>query len=152
MTSALGVLPDRGLVKFVGLGDDYFATAGTTVQGQAERLERVLSLSQEDRKPPDLPLPQTPPAALKPAPLATRTAAQPKKKPPALSLLPKSQSMPGSQMPSPITTDRPHDLPQIPLPPRSKTPSLFDRKAEKMRGSGRRKSILALFGRSPLRE
>ena len=149
MTSALGVLPDRGIVKFVGLADDYLATAGTTIQGQAERLERVLSLNQEERKPPDMPLPQSPPTSVKALPSAPppRMAVQAKRKPPALSLIPKSQSMPGSKMPSPIAADSPAALPRIPIPPRSKTPSIFDRKAERMRGSGRRKSILALFGR-----
>ena len=141
MTSSLGVLPDRGVVKFVGLPEEYLATSGRTLQAHTEVLERVIN---DERKPPDMPLPQPPPIMQQPPP---RRPNSQRRKPPALSLVPKSQSMPGSRMPSPPTTaqDSPV-IPTIPLP-KSQAPSMMDRKAERMQKSGKRRSIMALFGR-----
>ena len=127
MTSSLSVLPDRGVAKIVGLPDDYLATAGTTIQGQAEKLER---LDNEERKPPDIPLPHLP-------------SNLHKRNPPALPLMPKSQSMPGSKMPSPT----PSESPTVPAAPILKAPSVSNKEIERIQRSRKKKNIMTFFGR-----
>ena len=172
MTASLGVLPDRGVIKFIGIPDECFATEGITIQGQIDRSERsirerssVSALSEAQAPPASIAntnsQPQThsqsqshfrpqqqPQSILQPPPrrLGTR-----KGKPPALSLVQKSQSMPGSRMPSPIATgpvdyDESSILPAIPIPAAT-VPTLTQRKAERVQKMSKRKSILAIFGR-----
>ena len=43
MASSLGVLPDRGIIRFFAIGDDYLATKGTTYSGHVERLQKKSS-------------------------------------------------------------------------------------------------------------
>ena len=157
MTASLGVLPDRGIIKFVGIPDESFATEGITIQGHIERSERSIhekrsasALSEAQlplntnttakSTPQPQPYPQPPPRRM-----GTR-----RKKPPALSLVPKSQSMPGSRMPSPISVAHDVDespiLPAIPIPAATE-PTLTQRKAEKVQKMSKRKSIMAIFGR-----
>ncbi|KAG8528943.1 uncharacterized protein KY384_006632 [Bacidia gigantensis] len=143
MTSALGVLPDRGVVKFIGLEDDYIATGGLTVTGQIERLQRTQNNDSKISLLPAEPVPRKP----------SRRATQ--KKPPALSLVPKSQSMPGSRMPSPTMStvstmngQSYNSAPRCPaLPAMPIEPSALDKKAMKMQRVGKRKSFMAMFGR-----
>ena len=135
MATSLGVLPDRGIVKFVGVPEEYLATSGTTILGQIERLQKPTTSSGVVNPPAYA---EEPPVQRK----ISRRATQ--KKPPALSLVPRSQSTPGSRMPSPTLTVSNYG-PVMPAIPQKQ--STLDRKAEKMQRVGKRKSFMAIFWR-----
>ena len=124
--TSLGVLPDRGVIRFVGIPEEYFATAGTTVTGHIERLQKAPSVpSRQDSETEDV-------IQRKPS----RRDVQ--NRPPKLSLVPKCSSMPGSRMPSPTFRG-----PAMPAIPDQQSP--LDKKAEKVQKAGKRKSIFAAF-------
>ena len=147
MASALGVLPDRGIVKFVGIPDEYLATSGTTIYGHIERTQKVATNGAE-RKTSEVSAEEpVAPIAQRKASTTSRRATQ--RKPPALSLVPKSQSTPGSKMPSPKELNGPTfaNGQVMPLPALPKEPSPMDKRAEKAQRVGKRKSFFGIFGR-----
>ena len=128
LASSLGVLPARGVIRFVGLPEEYLATAGTTVSGQIERLEKASSNECKPSSEAEEIIPRRP----------SRRKVQ--NRPLKLSLVPRSVSMPGSRLPSPT-----FQSPAMPAMPAEK--SLLDRRAERMQKVGKRKSFFSIFGR-----
>ena len=124
MADALGVSPDRGIVRFVGVAEEYLATNGTTVLGEIENLRKTSSeesavdnhtrhgtmRGRNRHKPSELPLRED-------------------------SALKVFDSGPSPPLQSPA------------MPPIPQEMSLLDRKAHKVQKMGRRKSFLAMFGR-----
>lgn len=125
MHDAIGVSPDRGVIRFVGVAEEYLATNGTTLLGEIENLNKtsseenrnensrlgtIRSRSRRTPKPKDLPLREVTPPGNKGAP------------------------------PTP-----PLKSPPMPAIPTEK--SAMDKRAEKVQRMGRRRSFLAMFGK-----
>lgn len=129
MASSLGVLPDRGVIKFVGIAEEFLAIGGTTILGQIERLQKAAG----EEKKPDM---STRSAMKKKQSRKSLHINTPAEAPIAL----RSQSTPASRMPSPVMGS-----PPMPAMPTEKT--ALDRRAEKVQKLGKRKSFMAMFGR-----
>ncbi|KAL9126189.1 MAG: hypothetical protein Q9217_004718 [Psora testacea] len=128
LASSLGVLPDRGVIKFIDIAEEYLATAGTTLSGQIERLQKARTHDNQ-------PMTETEESVQR-RPSRKEVQTRPSK----LSLVPQPSSMPGSRMPSPTFKG-----PVMPAIPDEKSP--LDRKAERIQKISRRKSFFAIFGR-----
>ncbi|KAL9102272.1 MAG: hypothetical protein Q9163_002564 [Psora crenata] len=128
LASSLGVLPDRGVIRFLGVPEEYMASAGTTVFGLIERLQKNTSPDHQPVAETEEPLERRP---------TTREVPSRPPKPPGM---PPSVSMPGSRAPSPTFKG-----PALPAIPDQKTP--FDKRVEKLQKIGKRKSLFAMFGR-----
>ena len=162
MASSLGVLPDRGVIRFCAIADEFLATKGTTYSGHIERLQKkksdepmreIVPAKTEDPKPTEAP------------PIIPHLTVDKNKKNrqslliqtrPSTTPTPKRQfqSAPVSNATSPtlqrsqpaMSPTAPKSLP-IPSIPWDNNP--MDRKAVKVQKLGKRKSFLAMFGRSP---
>lgn len=128
LSDSLGVSPDRGIVRFVGIAEEFLATNGTTVLGEIENLSKT---SSED-SPVD--------SHLKNGNLRTR-ARKTQHKPKELPLREDTVLRSGDAMPSP-------SLESPAMPPMPTELSPLDRKAKKVQKMGRRKSFLSMFGKS----
>ncbi|KAL8906827.1 MAG: hypothetical protein Q9171_006107 [Xanthocarpia ochracea] len=129
MADSLGVTPERGVVRFVGISEEYLATNGNTVLGDIENLSKESSedstngaqrpgtlrrgRSRRSSKPEKLQIPLT-----RPATSDSKVIVPPLKSPPLKS------------PPIPAMPEEPHPL---------------DKKAEKVHRMGRRRSFLAMF-------
>ena len=125
MVDALGVLSDRGIVRFVGIAEEFLATNGMTVLAEIENLRNT---SGEEGRTEGSRLSRI------------RSRGRRTSKPQGLRLVEGIESNVGANPPSP-----PLKSPPLPDPPTIKSP--LDIKAEKMQKMGRRRSILALFGK-----
>ena len=132
MEDALGVVPDRGLIKFMPIAEENLATNGKTVAGEIEDLERATS---EDNS------------------SIRRTLSRSKKRHSTKSLrnLKISSPLPthDEQMTPPVSAQGIVNIqgtPSIPALPIEK--STMDRKAERVQKMSRRKSFIAsMFGK-----
>jgi len=137
MEESLGVAPERGLIKFVPIPEENFATGGMTLAGAIDELDKQiaeengvsvkhsLSVSRNKRH-------------------SMRSLRSTKKG----SNLPNLEEQITPTMPTPPSSDRIVTPPLPPVPPISKTRSVADLRAEKAKKMGRRKSFIAtMFGR-----
>ena len=127
MSDSLGVEPDRGIVRFVGVGEEYLATGGTTVLGDIETSRKT---SDDEAKPDNA---------------MGRNKSRRSVKPKDLPLRAQSSSKPGSKVTSPAPLSPPLTSPSLPALPTQK--SALDRRAENVQKMGRRKSFLSMFGK-----
>jgi len=133
MTDSLGVALDRGIVRFVGIGEEYLATNGNTILGEIEALGKN---SDEDNRP-DAAIGRTKSrrGSVKPKDLRLRTRNSSKISVNVTSPQPSSPPLKSPSFRSP-------SLPAIPI-----QKSTLDRNAETMQTMGRRKSFFSLFGK-----
>lgn len=126
MSDSLGVSSDRGIVRFVGIAEEFLATGGTTVLGEIENMSKT---SSED-SPVDNHLRH---GTLRTR--ARRTPHKPKELPlrEDTGLLRSDDAMPSPSLASP------------PMPPMPTELSPLDKKAKKVQKMSRRKSFLAMF-------
>jgi Macrophage migration inhibitory factor (MIF) len=132
MEDALGVVPDRGLVKFMPIAEENLATNGRTVAGEIEDLERETSEDNSNIR---------------------RTLSRGKRRQSNKSLrnLKISSPLPthDEQMTPPVSAQGIGSVqvtPSMPAMPAEK--SAMDRKAEKVQKMSRRKSFIAsMFGK-----
>jgi hypothetical protein len=123
MINALGVSPDRGVVRFVGIAEEFLATNGITVLGEIENLRKT---SSEDGR--------TESSRLSTIRSRGHRASK------AHDLAPGNRDGSGAKSSAP-----PFKHPPLPGIPTEK--SHLDLKAEKVQKMGRRRSFLALFGK-----
>lgn len=163
MASSLGVLPDRGIVRFVAIAEENLATKGTTYSGHIERLQKkksdeppreVVSAHSEEPKPTE------------PPPIIPRLTIDKNKKNrqsllintrPSTNPTPRRQfqSEPASKATSPtlqkaqaaLSPPPQETSPPIPSIPWDNNP--MDRKAERVQKLGKRRSFFTIFARSP---
>lgn len=133
MTDSLGVALDRGIVRFVGVGEEYLATNGNTMLGEIEALGKN---SDEDNRP-DTAIGRTKSrkGSVKPKDLRLRSRSNSKLSANVTSPQPSSPSFKSPSFRSP-------SLPAIPI-----QQSALDRNAETVQTMGRRKSFFSLFGK-----
>jgi len=127
MTDSLGVAPDRGIVRFVGVGEEYLATNGNTILGEIEALRKN---SDEDNGPDTA---------------IGRTRSRRSVKPKDLTLRARSNSKLSAKVTSPPPLSPALTSPSLPAIPTQKSP--LDRKAEKVQTMGRRRSFMSMFGK-----
>ncbi len=127
MTDSLGVAPDRGIVRFVGVGEEYLATNGGTILGEIEALGKN---SDEDNRPDTA---------------IGRTKSRRSVKTKELRLRSRSNSKLSVQVTSPPLLSPALTSPSLPAIPTQR--SALDRRAEKVQTMGRRKSFLSMFGK-----
>lgn len=124
MSELLGVSPDRGIIRFVGISEEYLATNGNTVQGEIDNLSRGSSEDTTDTKRSN---------GLRSG--RSRKSLRPEK----LNLqLERSRPVTSDKVPSPALQS-----PPLPEMPREMSP--LDKRAQKIQKMGRRKSFLAMF-------
>ena len=134
MEDGLGVGPERGLIKFVGIAEENFATDGKTVAGEIEELEREIYENDANL-----------------AISLSRTTTNNKRRQSMKSLrsLRTKGQLPThneSMSSTPEFIDR---ATPPPMPPMPTHPSTMDQKAEKAKKMGRRRSFMAaMFGRA----
>lgn len=126
MIDSLGVSPERGVVRFVGIPEEFLATNGMTVLGEIENLGKT---SSEDSRTESSRL-STIRSRSRRAPKPQRLVLQE-----GNALKPEEESLtPPLQTPSP--------------PHLSAKKSQLNIKTEKVKKMGRRRSFMALFGKS----
>jgi hypothetical protein len=128
MEESLGVSPNRGIIKFVSIAEEDFATDGKTVAGEIDELER---LSSEE------------PTALQRG-LSKASGRDKRKSMKSLRRLKSSPQLPTHDegMTPPPSGRQPSPM-LPPMPPTPTTKSIHDRQAEKVQKMGRRKSFIA---------
>ncbi|KAI4189041.1 MAG: hypothetical protein L6R41_001744 [Letrouitia leprolyta] len=127
LSDLLGVLPDRGIIRFVPIAEEYLATNGNTVQGEIDNLSKDSSEDTTDTN-------------KRSNTLLGRGRSRKSSRPEKLNLQ-KERSRPqtsDSKVPSPALQS-----PPVPDMPREMSP--MDRRAEKVRKMGRRRSFLAMI-------
>ncbi|KAL8698361.1 MAG: hypothetical protein Q9201_006618 [Fulgogasparrea decipioides] len=124
MSDSLGVNPDRGVVRFVAMPEENLATNGNTVLGEIENLNR--EISEENG------------ADAKRSGTLRRKLSRQVSRPEKLYLQERSRPGTSDRVPSPALKS-----PSIPAMPEEAGP--MDKKAERMRKMGRRRSFLAMF-------
>lgn len=162
MASSLGVLPDRGIIRFCPIADECLAIKGTTYSGHIERLQRKLS---EEPLEDVMPAKAEAPKPTEAAPIIPQLTTDKKKKNrqslliqtrPCTTPNPNRQfrSAPASKATSP-TFQRTPSVPDLAAQRSPPVPSIpwdnnpMDRKAEKVQKLGKRKSFFTIFGKSP---
>lgn len=126
MNDSLGVSHDRGVVRFVGIGEEYLGTNGMTVLGEIESLSRGEDNGGETTR----------------SNTIRRGRSRKVPNPKELVLQEKSRR------PSPTAAKAPS--PPLKSPPMPAVPiekSALDKKAEKVQKMGRRRSFLSMFGK-----
>ena len=123
MSDLLGVTPDRGIIRFLGIPEDYLATNGNTVQGEIDNLSKDSSEDTTDTKRSNT---------------LRRGRSRKSSKPEKLNLQARSRPGTSDKIPSPALQS-----PPVPDMPREMSP--MDKKAEKVQKMGRRRSFLAMF-------
>ncbi|KAL8736910.1 MAG: hypothetical protein Q9181_002206 [Wetmoreana brouardii] len=124
MADSLGVNPDRGVVRFVAMPEENLATNGNTVLGEIENLNRETGADNG--------------ADAKRSGTLRRKLSRQVSRPEKLHLQESSRPGTSERVPSPA-------LKSPPVPALPEDVSLMDKKAEKMRKMGRRRSFLAMF-------
>ncbi|KAL9010169.1 MAG: hypothetical protein Q9173_004869 [Seirophora scorigena] len=119
MSELLGVTPDRGIIRFIGISEEYLATNGNTVQGEIDNLTKDASEDSTDNK-------------------RSSTLRRGRSRKPSLVL--QERSRPGT---SDNISSPPLMSPPLPAIPREQSP--LDMKVEKVQRMGRRRSFLTLF-------
>jgi len=119
---------DRGIVRFVGVGEEYLATNGNTILGEIEASSKN---SDEDNRP-DTAIGRT---------KSRRRSVKPKD----LSLRTRNNSKTSVNVTSPQPTSPSFKSPSLPAIPIQQ--SALDRNAVTMQTMGRRKSFFSLFGK-----
>lgn len=129
MTDSLAVTPDRGVVRFVPIQEEYLATNGTTVLGEIENLSRETNEGNGGAD-----------TSSKRSGTLRRKLSRQTSRPEKLNLQ-QQRSRPGTseQLPSPALKS-----PPIPAMPEDMIGPM-DKKAEKVRKMGRRRSFMAMF-------
>ena len=125
MSDAVGVSPSRGVIRFVGIAEEYLATNGTTVLGEIESLNKTSSEESRNEN-----------SRLGTIRSRSRRTAKPKE-------LPLREVSPHANRGIPVTP--PLKSPPMPAIPTEK--SSMDKRAEKVQRMGRRRSFLAMFGK-----
>ncbi|KAL8917231.1 MAG: hypothetical protein Q9208_008070 [Pyrenodesmia sp. 3 TL-2023] len=123
MSDLLGVAPDRGIVRFVGISEEHLATNGTTVLGEIDNLTKE---SGED------------PTENKRSTTLRRGRSRKASKPEKLNLQERSRPGTSNNYSSPALVS-----PSLPSLAREQSP--LDKKTEKVQKMGRRRSFLAMF-------
>ncbi|KAL8939805.1 MAG: hypothetical protein Q9216_003156 [Gyalolechia sp. 2 TL-2023] len=124
MSELLGVTPDRGIIRFVGISEEYLATNGNTVQGEIDNLSKGSSEDTTDTKRSNT---------------LRRGRSRKSSRPEKLNLhMERSRPVTSDNAPSPV-------LQSPPLPDMPREMSPLDRRAEKVQKMGRRRSFLAMF-------
>ena len=142
MSEALGVPAHRGVVKFVAIAEENFATNGQTVLGLMETLDKTLSDDGASRK---LSVARSKTDHRKKSVAGSSMHHDPRKQSyastPVISqpLLENREGTPSEKIDMPSKNLRP--------PPMPTGKSAADRQAEKMQKIGKRKSFLAMFGK-----
>ncbi|KAI4139355.1 MAG: hypothetical protein L6R39_006328 [Caloplaca ligustica] len=123
MSDLLGVTPDRGIVRFVGISEEYLATNGNTVQGEIDNMGKETSEDSGENKRSNT---------------LRRGRSRKSSKPEKLNLQERTR---------PATSDQASGSalmsPPLPAMPRELSP--LDKKAGKVQRMGRRRSFLAMF-------
>jgi len=125
LEESLGVVPQRGLLKFSAIAEENYATNSQTVAAQIDTVNKEVMEEHADLK---------------------RSFSRANKRRQSTRSLKVSSPLPThpEQMSTPPTSDR--DTPPLPAIPTER--SSLDRKAEKLRSIGRRKSFIAsMFGK-----
>lgn len=128
MADSLGVSPDRGVVRFVGVAEEYLATNGTTVLGEIENLSKISS----DESATD--------AHSRSTASRGRNRKKAQHNPTELPLMEDNRPKTSNKTPS-----SPFASPA--MPPIPSEPSSLDKKAQKVQKMGRRRSFMAMFGK-----
>jgi len=142
MSEALHVPAHRGVVKFVAIAEENFATNGQTVLGLMETLDKNSPEHGAGRK---LSVARSKNEHRKKSVAGLSMHGDQRKK----SLASTSTNSHTLFEKSEETPSEPWDEPpiQLPVPPIPTEKSVADRQAEKVQKIGRRKSLLAIFGR-----
>ncbi|KAL8785616.1 MAG: hypothetical protein Q9213_003270 [Squamulea squamosa] len=125
MDDSLGVAPERGVIRFVGIAEEYLATNGNTVLGEIENLSREASEDSAN-------------GAHRSGTLRGGRSRRNSKSEKPLHI----------PLNRPATSDNRITSPRSkspPIPAMPEEPSPLDRKAEKVQRMGRRRSFLAMF-------
>ncbi|KAL8949088.1 MAG: hypothetical protein Q9222_004778 [Ikaeria aurantiellina] len=134
MSDSLGVTPDRGIVRFVGISEEYLATNGNTVLGEIENLSKNSSEDSNGA------------VERKQSKSVRRGLSRKSSKPEKLKLQPQERfSRPGTSDNKMASPPFQPALKSPPIPEMPREPSPMDRKAEKVQKIGRRRSFLAMF-------
>lgn len=123
ISDLLGVNPDRGIVRFIGIAEEYLATNGMTMQGEIDNLGKESSEESTENKRSNT---------------LRRGRSRKASKPEKLNLQERSRSGTRDNLSSPALRS-----PPLPAIPREMSP--MDKKAEKVQKMGRRRSFLAMF-------
>ncbi len=125
MTDSLGVSAERGVVRFIGVAEEYLGTNGMTVLGEIENLTKGDDNAGETTR----------------SNTIRRGRSRKVPKPKELTIQERSRPPTAEKTPSP-----PLKSPPMPAMPTEK--SAMDKKAETVQKKmGRRKSFLSMFGR-----
>lgn len=125
MADSLGVSPDRGVVRFVGIAEEFLATNGTTVLSEIENFKKTPG---EDSR--------TESSRLSTIRGRGRRASRPQ----GITFAEETGAKDAANSPSP-------PLKSARLPSFSPERNHLDIQAEKVQKMGRRRSIMALFGK-----
>jgi hypothetical protein len=128
MEEGLGVPPNRGVIKFIAIAEEDFATDGKTVAGEIEELERK---SLEDGSAIQRGLSRASGKGRKKSMKSLRNFRS------------NSQLATHDEGMTPPLSGRETSPTLPPLPPTPSTKSIHDRQAEKVQKMGRRKSFMA---------
>lgn len=133
MTDSLGVSADRGVVRFIGIGEEYLGTNGMTVLGEIDHLTKGDDNVADSRRPSAMTLGRG----------RSRKAPKPKELAIQETSLPQTAGKPPSP---PLKSPPMPAMPAMPAMPTEK--SAMDKEAETVQKKmGRRKSFLSMFGR-----
>lgn len=166
MTDTLGVSADRGVVRYINVGEEYLGTNGMTVLGEIDNLtkddnvansRRPSTVPSDSRRPSTVPSEGRRPSTItlgrgrsRKAPKPKELAIQETSRPPTAEQ-PPSLPSPAEKLPSrPPTAEKPPSPPlkSPPMPAMPTEKSAMDKKAESVQKKmGRRKSFLSIFGK-----
>lgn len=138
MEENLGVPPERGLIKFVPVAEENYATGGMTVAGTIDDLDKQNAEENGFNLKSSLSVSKSKRQSLRSL-KSTRKGGQ----------LPTHEEQVTPTMPTPPTSERlAAPTPPLPIPAIPHTPSKADLRAEKIKKMGRRKSFMAaVFGK-----
>jgi len=143
MTDSLGVSADRGVVRFIGIGEEYLGTNGMTVLGEIDHLTKGDDNVADSRRPSTVSSDTRRPSAITLGRGRSRKAPKPKELAIQETSLPQTAEKPPSP---PLKSPPMPAMPAMPAMPTEK--SAMDKKAETVQKKmGRRKSFLSMFGR-----
>jgi hypothetical protein len=133
MEESLGVVPNRGVVKFLAMSEDNMATDGKTITGEIEELEKENAENSSSLQ-----------RSL------SKTTGKSKRRHSTMSLRTSKNTLPTHNehsSPTPPMSARSRETPPLPAIPSEKSP--MDQRAEKAQKIGRRKSFIAtIFGKA----
>jgi len=131
MEEALGVVPNRGIIRFLAIPEENLATDGRTIAGEIEELEKETADTNTSLQ-----------RSL------SRGAPKSKRRNSIRSLRATKHQLPThNERVSPVSPMSERETPTLPAMPSEKSP--MDRRAEKAQKMGRRKSFIAtIFGKA----